>query len=83
MSFLKLKCMHAFEQVGKLKNLCLSFFKLKSVKPILFLKEEVREIEQSPQFPFSSFEFNIPFTVTDLPVQVFARACDLTIFNYS
>ncbi|XP_047961102.1 tubulin-folding cofactor E [Salvia hispanica] len=26
--------------VGKLKNLCLSFFKLKSVKPILFLKEE-------------------------------------------
>ncbi|KAL1533933.1 tubulin-folding cofactor E [Salvia divinorum] len=26
--------------VGKLKNLCLSFFKLKSVKPVLFLKEE-------------------------------------------
>ncbi|KAG6390227.1 hypothetical protein SASPL_147959 [Salvia splendens] len=26
--------------VGKLKNLCLSFFKLKSVKPILFLEEE-------------------------------------------
>ena len=30
-----------FFQIGKLKNLCESFFKLKSMKPRLFLQEEV------------------------------------------
>ncbi|XP_057793739.1 tubulin-folding cofactor E [Salvia miltiorrhiza] len=34
------KKLPATTTVGKLKNLCESFFKLKSVKPILFLKEE-------------------------------------------
>ncbi|XP_073141592.1 tubulin-folding cofactor E-like isoform X2 [Henckelia pumila] len=34
------KKLPATTTVGKLKNLCESFFKLKSVKPILFLQEE-------------------------------------------
>ncbi|KAH6775182.1 tubulin folding cofactor E / Pfifferling [Perilla frutescens var. hirtella] len=34
------KKLPATTTVGKLKNLCVSFFKLKSIKPILFLKEE-------------------------------------------
>ncbi|KAL9173558.1 hypothetical protein ABFS82_03G122700 [Erythranthe guttata] len=34
--------------VGKLKNLCVSFFKLKSIKPVLFLQEEVYKLQGSP-----------------------------------
>ncbi|KAL8482390.1 hypothetical protein ACS0TY_028529 [Phlomoides rotata] len=34
------KKLPATTTVGKLKNLCQTFFKLKSIKPILFLKEE-------------------------------------------
>ncbi|XP_022886290.1 tubulin-folding cofactor E isoform X1 [Olea europaea var. sylvestris] len=35
-----MKKLPATTTVGKLKNLCQSFFKLKSVKPVLFLQEE-------------------------------------------
>ncbi|CAK9186882.1 unnamed protein product [Ilex paraguariensis] len=34
------KKLPATTTVGKLKNLCRTFFKLKSIKPILFLQEE-------------------------------------------